>query len=141
MLQELCNNLNQYYLQFSKGNIENPLTIRPIRYNDELANDSYVFYNDADKNKYEELLCELIRLKEAKEQFLKENQFENASRSKEQITECINRMEALIHRGSLTSNQMFTLSKDGSIVYIKKSIIDGNLFKKFFNINEIILCL
>jgi hypothetical protein len=134
MLQELCNNLNQYYLQFSKGNIENPLTIRPIRYNDELANDSYVFYNDDDKNKYEELLCELIRLNEVKEQFLKEQQFENASNVKEQIIECINRIEALIHRGSLTSKQIFTLTKDGSIVYINKKVINGSLFKKFFNI-------
>ena len=135
MLQELCNNLNQYYLQFSKGDIENPLTIRPIRYNDELANDSYVFYNDDDNNKYEGLLCELNRLKEVKEHFVKEQHFENASNVREQITECINTMEAIIHRGSFTSNQMFALSKDGSIVYINKRIIDGNLFKKFFNIN------
>ena len=135
MLQELCNNLNQYYLQFSKGNIENPLTIRPIRYNDELANDSYVLYNEDDNNKYEELLCELNRLKVVKEHFVKENQFENASNVKERIRECINTMEAIIHRGSLTSNQMFALTKDGSIVYIDKRIINGSLFKKFFNIN------
>lgn len=134
MLEELCNNLNQYYLQFSKGNIENPLTIRPIRYNDELANDSYVFYNDDDKNKYEELLCELIRLNEVKEQFIKEQQFENASNIKEQIIECINTMEALIHKGSFSSKQIFTLTKDGSIVYINKKVINGSLFKKFFNI-------
>jgi hypothetical protein len=45
MIQQLCYDLNNYYVKFNKGTIENLIIIRPIKFNDELVNNIIIFDN------------------------------------------------------------------------------------------------
>ena len=134
MIQQLCNELNKYYAQFNKGEIENSITIRPIKYNDELVNDIIIFFNEKDKNEFEQLLKELNELNVLSQQLAKEQKFEKAGELMKRKAACIDQMERLIYKGSFSSKQMFTVTKNGVIVYIHKRVIDGNLFKKFLDV-------
>ncbi len=135
MIQKLCDDLNEYYTQFNNGDITKPIFIRPIKHDDKLLIDSVVFLNEKDKIQFEELQKNVNSLNAEKAEFLKKQQYDDASFIKKQLIEKIKRMETLMYKGSFLSNKTFSLTQDGVIVYTKRHIIKGKLFKRFFNID------
>ncbi|MFC4231960.1 hypothetical protein ACFOW1_08655 [Parasediminibacterium paludis] len=135
MLSHLCDVLNDYYIHFSQGIIKKPINIRPIKWDDQLLNDTIIFLNEQDEKKHVNLLITVKHLETERNLLLKKLEFQNASLINEQKNECINSIEALMHKGSFVSKKMFTLSLNGEIVYANKHLINGNLFKKFIKVS------
>lgn len=134
MIQRVCDILNEYHYQFRKGIIENPINIRPMKWDDELLNDIIVFYSENDKNTFNDLKGLMNDLnKETSELVINQN-FEKAKGIREQKAEIVNRMGVLIYRGRFNSNKIFSLTKDGVIVYTEKHLMNGELTKKFLEL-------
>jgi|GEM_PF-4018248 len=136
MLQKICNDLNEYYIQFSTGVTEKPIGIRPMKWNDELSDDTIVFYTENDRNEFDNLQKLMINLKLEMIELANKQKFETIGVLQEQKLAYVNMIESILHRSSFASKNMFALSKEGVILYVKKTVIDGKLFKKFFEINQ-----
>jgi len=136
MLQKICNDLNEYYIQFSTGVTEKPIGIRPMKWNDELSDDTIVFYTENDRNEFDNLQKLMTNLKLEMIELANKQKFETIGVLQEQKLAYVNMIESLLYRSSFASKNMFALSKEGVILYVKKTVIDGKLFKKFFEINQ-----
>lgn len=136
MLQKICNDLNEYYIQFSTGVTDKPIGIRSMKWNDELSDDTIVFYTENDRNEFDNLQKLMTNLKFEMTELANKQRFETIGVLQEQKQAYINMMESILHRSSFASKNMFSLSKEGVILYVKKTVIDGKLFKKFFEINQ-----
>ena len=136
MLQKICNDLNEYYIQFSTGVTDKPIGIRSMKWNDELSDDTIVFYTENDRNEFDNLQKLMTNLKFEMTELANKQRFETIGVLQEQKLAYINMIESILHRSSFASKNMFALSKEGVILYVKKIVIDGKLFKKFFEINQ-----
>ena len=52
MLEKICEDLNEYYSQFSTEVTKQPIKISAVKWNDVLINDSIDFFSDEDKERY-----------------------------------------------------------------------------------------
>jgi len=136
MINTICNNLNEYFIQFSGGETEKPIRIRCMKWDDELLDDAIQFYSQEDHIAFNNLHRLLDHCKTEMLEMAKKQNFELISDLKEQSTIYKGNIETILRRSSFASGKTFTLTKDAVIVYVNKAVIDGHLFKKFFVINE-----
>ena len=123
MLEKICEDLNEYYSQFSTEVTKQPIKISAVKWNDVLINDSIDFFSDEDKERYNSAKR---LLEKHYSDFAKLKNFEKSTIFIDTKDSLIKAMNTSISKCKFSSNKMFALTKDGNIVYPNKWLLNNS---------------